>query len=516
MHRYILLLSIVPAVLAAGASLKPIQVHTTDGVVEGVVSADGKVRAFKGIPFAAPPVGPLRWKEPQPVQPWTGVRQARDFSAHCMQLNVFGDMIFPDAGASEDCLYLNVWAPANAAAEKLPVMVWIYGGGFVAGATSEPRQDGGNLSKQGVVVVSMNYRLGIFGFFSHPELTKESGHNASGNYGLLDETAALRWVHDNIARFGGDPANVTIFGESAGSFAVSAQMASPLAQGLFQRAIGESGAFFGSTLQARPLAESEKTGQNFAETTLGSKSLEALRALPADKILQATKAESFRWGPNIDGYFLPESVASIYAAGRQSQIPLLAGWNLDEGSYQQILGKDPPTPENYAKNAHERFGGKADAILKLYPAETEDQVKRAAGDLASAQFIAYGTWKWLDEQLATGHSPVYRYEFDDALPAPAGKPDEARGAYHSAEIEFVFGVLSSKTLPWRPEDRKLSEQMSAYWANFAKTGDPNGPGLPKWPAYDKDSGYQVMHLSFSPHAEPDQHRARYVGLDSMK
>ncbi len=514
MHRYILLLSIVPAVFAADASLKSIQAHTTDGVVEGVVSADGKVSAFKGIPFAAPPVGPLRWKEPQPVQPWTGVRQAKDYSSHCMQLNVFGDMIFRDPGASEDCLYLNVWAPANAAAEKLPVMVWIYGGGFVAGATSEPRQDGGNLSKQGVVVVSMNYRLGIFGFFSHPELTKESGHNASGNYGLMDQTAALRWVHNNIAQFGGDPANVTIFGESAGSFSVSAQMASPLAQGLFRRAIGESGAFFGSTLHARPLGESEKTGQHFAETALGAKSLDDLRALPAEKILQATKGEPFRWGPNVDGYFLPESVASIYAAGKQSRIPLLAGWNLDEGSYQQILGKDPPTPENYAKHIREHFGKHADAILKLYPAETEEQVKRAAGDLAGAQFIAYGTWKWLDEQLATG-LPVYRYEFDDALPAPAGKPEEARGAYHSGEIEFVFGVLSSKDLPWRPEDRKLSEQMSAYWANFAKTGDPNGSGLPKWPAYDKDTGYQVMHLSFSPHAEPDTERARFEMLDSF-
>lgn len=247
------------SVVAAG------QVRTESGAVEGATSADGKIQIFKGIPFAAPPVGPLRWKEPQPVAPWQGVRKATDFGPRCMQGNVFGDMAFRDSGPSEDCLHLNVWTPKTSASAKLPVMVWIYGGGFQAGATSEGRQDGENLAHKGVVVVSMNYRLGVFGFFSHPELTKESPHHASGNYGLLDQAAALEWVHKNIAAFGGDPDNVTIFGESAGSFSVCAQMASPHSKNLIAKAIGESGAFFGRTLTAKSLADSEKAGVEFAQ-----------------------------------------------------------------------------------------------------------------------------------------------------------------------------------------------------------------------------------------------------------
>src|SRR6476646_10548416 len=249
--------------------LKTSRVHVANGVLEGVISADDKVRTFKGIPYAAPPVGPLRWKEPQPAAPWEGVRQASEYGARCMQGPIYADMVFHDNGPSEDCLYLNLWMPAHPATTRLPVMVWIYGGGFAAGATSEPRQDGGNLSKQGVMVVSMNYRLGIFGFFSHPELSKESGHEASGNYGLLDQVAALRWVHDNIAVFGGDPENVTIFGQSAGSSSVSALVASPLAKGLIQRAIGESGSVFNSSREFRTLAASEEANVHFAQDALG-------------------------------------------------------------------------------------------------------------------------------------------------------------------------------------------------------------------------------------------------------
>src|ERR1039457_654208 len=283
---------------ALRAQLRSVEQRTANGVLEGVVSADGKVRTFKGIPYAAPPVGPLRWKAPQPAAPWTGVRQATGYGARCMQAPIYSDMIFHDTGPSEDCLYLNLWMPATPVQPKLPVMVWIYGGGFAAGATSEPRQDGGNLSKKGVVVVSMNYRLGIFGFFSHPALARESGHNAAGNYGLLDQVAALKWVKDNIADFGGDPGNVTIFGESAGSFSVSALMASPLAQGLFKRAIGESGAFFGDTLPLQPHAKTEKADLEFAKSR-GAKSLAALRAKPAEEILQASlKQPSLRFAPN--------------------------------------------------------------------------------------------------------------------------------------------------------------------------------------------------------------------------
>ena len=323
--------------------MRSVEQRTANGVLEGVVSADGKVRTFKGIPFAAPPVGALRWKAPQPAAAWTGVRKATEYGARCMQAPIYSDMIFHDSGPSEDCLYLNLWMPAAPVQPRLPVMVWIYGGGFAAGATSEPRQDAGNLSKKGVLVVSMNYRLGIFGFFSHPALAKESGHNAAGNYGLLDQVAALKWVRDNIAVFGGDPDNVTIFGESAGSFSVSALMASPLAQGLFRRAIGESGAFFGDTLRAQPRAETEKADGEFAKSSLGTDSMEALRAKPAAEVLQAaSKPGGPRFVPNIDGYFLPESVEAIFAAGKQSHVPLLAGWNADEGSYRMILVKNLP------------------------------------------------------------------------------------------------------------------------------------------------------------------------------
>jgi para-nitrobenzyl esterase len=497
-----------------------VQLRTANGILEGVVSPDGKVRTFKGIPYAAPPLGALRWKAPQPAPPWTGVRKAADYPPRCMQGPIYADMVFHDAGPSEDCLYLNLWMPAAPDTPKLPVMVWIHGGGFAAGATSEPRQDAGNLSKKGVMVVTMNYRLGIFGFFTHPDLAKESGHNAAGNYGLLDQVAALKWVKDNIATFGGDPDNVTIFGESAGSFSVSALMASPLAGGLFKRAIGESGAFFGDTLRLQSRAHTEKADGEFARAALGTTSLADLRAKPAAEILEAAlKEDKLRFAPNIDGYFLPDDVSSIYFRGKQAHVPLLAGWNADEGSYRTILGDERPTPESYVERIRVLFGNKADAVLSLYPGATDDRVKRSAQDLAGDQFIGYSTWKWLEAHLETGKSPVFRYEFEQTLPlsaADAGNPAAAPSAPHASEIEFVFQVLSSRRLPWRPADRNLSDMMGSYWTNFAKTGDPNGEGLPPWPAYDYKNGYQVMHLTAEPSAAPDAHRARYLFLDGSR
>jgi para-nitrobenzyl esterase len=312
-----------------------------------------------------------------------------------------------------------VWTPATSSKARLPVMVWIYGGGFGAGAASEPRQDGENLAKKGVVVVSFNYRLGVFGFFSHPDLTRESDHHAAGNYGLLDQVEALDWVRRNIAAFGGDPGNVTIFGESAGSFSVSALMASPLAQGLFQRAIGESGAFFSTTLDLQPLARAEEVDGKFADS-LAAHSLDALRAKPAEELLEAAlKQDEIRFRPNIDGYFLPETVAAIFARGRQSHVPLLAGWNADEGGFESILEKAEPNVQNYMARVHTLFGDKADALLKLYPAGTDEQAKRSAQDLAGDQFIAYSTWKWIEMHAATGKSPVFRYQFDDVPPPSA-------------------------------------------------------------------------------------------------
>ena len=508
MHRNLILLCVAASLPPAAA---PDVVKLDAGRVKGE-AANGIV-AFKGIPFAAPPVGALRWKAPQPVPHWQGVRDALEFGTRCMQGSIYNDMTFRDRGPSEDCLYLNVWTPAASAEARLPVMVWIYGGGFAAGAASEPRQDGENLAKKGVVVVSMNYRLNVFGFFAHAELAKESGHDSAGNYGLLDQVAALAWVHKNIAAFGGDPAKVTIFGESAGSFSISAQMASPLTQGLFQRAIGESGAFFSTVLNLKPLAESEEADAKFAES-IGAHSLAELRAKPAGELMDAAgKQNGIRFAPNIDGYFLPRSVRDIYASGKQSHVPLLAGWNHDEGGYGGIFGKEAPTAPNFVAFAHKRFGDKADEFLKLYPAESDEQAKRSAQDLGGDQFIAFSTWKWLEMQGATGNSTLYRYEFDDA---PPGNDSAARGAYHSAEIEFVFGALASKNLPWRPEDKALSDLMSSYWSNFAKNGDPNGAGLPQWPAYSSQANYPVMHLDAASHAAPDDHRARYEFLDKLK
>jgi para-nitrobenzyl esterase len=514
---------LVPVALATlpifAAPLRTSEVKTPDGVLEGVISADGKVRTFKGIPYAAPPVGPLRWRAPQPPMSWSGVRKAEAYGPRCMQGRIYDDMVFHDAGPSEDCLQLNLWMPATPAAAPLPVMFWIHGGGFAAGASSEPRQDGGNLSKRGVVVVSLNYRLGIFGFFSHPALAAESEHGSAGNYGLLDQVAALQWVKKNIALFGGDPSNVTIFGESAGSSSVSGLVASPLAKGLFQRAIGESGSFLNERRPLKSLAESEDAGRRFAETSLGAATLEALRAKPAAQVLEAALAKgAMRFSPTIDGYFLPKDVPSLYADGVQSHVPLLAGWNADEGSYRTIFGKEEPTPAAWAAKARELFGDQAEAFLKLYPAQTDAQAKRAAQDLAGDQFTAGSTWKWLEMQCATGKSPVYRFHFEQAPPAPAGTPPStpSRGAYHSSEIEFVFGVLASKDLPWRPVDYKVSELMSAYWSNFAKTGNPNGAGLPEWPVYQSSDGFKTMHFNAASQAAPDRQRERYLFLDGQQ
>ena len=495
-----------------GQELRTVQVQTADGVLEGVISADGNVRTFKGIPYAAPPLGPFRWKAPQPLVPWSGVRKAVNFGKRAMQVHIWDDMIFHDDGPSEDCLYLNLWMPENSRGAKLPVMVWIHGGGFAAGSSSEGRQDGGNLSKKGVLVVSMNYRLGVFGFLALPELSKESDHGASGNYGLMDQLAALKWVKANIATFGGDPDNVTIFGESAGSSSVSALVASPLAKGLFKRAIGESGALFGGM---RSREDAESLGTHFVDSAFGKISLEELRAMPAAKILQAAASRPMsEFKPVVDGYFLPESCDSIYAAGLQNQVALLVGWNRDEGNYDAFFGKIDPTMANYRVIARSKFGTRADEFLRLYPASTDAEAKRSAQDYETDRAARRAGWKWLEAHLKTGGSPVYRYIYDHPLPLPAdAKPGTEPMAPHACEIEYVFLMLSSKQLPWRQDDYTVSEILATYWTNFAKTGDPNGEGLPQWPMYTPAENYPVMHIDVCPAAAADMQRERHEFVD---
>lgn len=491
------------------ASSGPI-VKIRTGAVEG--KTDGKVKAFLGIPYAAPPVGDLRWKPPQPAARWAGVRPATEFGHHCMQGTVYRRPDFPDSGPSEDCLVLNVWVPVTHESGKLPVMVWIHPGGFAAGTGSGPGQNGANLAQHGVIVVNMNYRLGIFGFFVHPELAKESGHNSAGNYGLMDQLAALRWVHDNIAAFGGDPGNVTIFGESAGAQSVNAQMASPLAKGLFRKAIAESGSVFGPD-GADLMSARAESDPKLVKDRLGVSTLAELRAVPADKLLDtfghAPVAFTFQ-NVDADGYFLPEPVAAIFAAGKQNDVPLLVGWNHDEASGTPFA--ITPTADFMKETAKKDFGDKADAFLKLYPIDSDELMRRSAMDYASDKWISLETWYWPEAQLKTGKQPVYRFRFDQG---PTQKDPKAprMGAYHSVDVQYVFGNLDANPyMDWTAGDRQVSDIMQRYWSNFAKSANPNGSNLPHWPTYTAADGYQVMYLTPEPQAHKDDQRDRYLFL----
>lgn len=514
MRRSLLLIATALASTAIAAD----RVKIASGPVEGAVNSDASVRIFRGIPFAAPPVGDLRWRPPQPVRHWRGVRKAVDFGSRCVQGWVFSDMVFRSREMSEDCLSLTVWTPARSKAERLPVYLWFYGGGFAAGSSDEARYDGESFAKHGIVVVNANYRLGVFGFFAHPELTQESPHKASGNYGLLDQVAALEWVRRNIASFGGDPQKVTIGGESAGSLSVSALMASPLSRHLFQQAIGESGAFFGQVDGRGPqsLAEAEKQGAEFA-ASIGGKSLAGLRAMSSDDLLReaSKKNNGFGFWPIVDDYFLPSDVPSIFAQGKQSQVPLLAGWNADEIRMAVLMAKEKPNAKTFADQLRRQFGPRADVALKVYGASTDEEALRAAGDLASDQFIVFGTWKWIDVHAAAGN-PVYRYEFDRTVPIPEAEKGtglKSFGSPHAAELEYVFTMLDSKKADWQPDDYQVAKTMNAYWANFIKTGDPNGSGLSNWPQFGKT--HEVMHLNVECQAMPEEHRDRYEFLDSV-
>ncbi len=502
-------------------------VRVDSGLIQGAGADPSGIRAFKGIPFAAPPVGPLRWKEPQPVVPWEGVRPATGFGPRPMQKQIYSDMVFRDKGPSEDCLYLNVWTPARAAAERLPVMVWIYGGGLEAGAASEPRQDGGMLARKGVVVVSLNYRLGIFGFFSHPELSAESGHG-SGNYGILDQVEALRWVRRNIASFGGDPSNVTIFGESAGSYSVSLLMASPLSRGLFHKAICQSGSMVGTlrvpterNTRVFDQKTAEGQGVGFAKS-LGLTSIAGLRAVPAEELLKASHSRHYKEDGRdppiaVDGYLLLKDPRSVFAEGSQAHVPFLSGWTADENRVYTVFGSNRPTAKSFAASVRARYPAYAEELLKLYPASSDQEAVRSAGDLACDGFIVASTRNAIGKHLKTGNSPVYVYQFDRAVTIAPGTvingavaTSADTGARHASEIPYVFGTLESDaSVPWQPEDRRLSDMIQQYWTNFAKTGSPGGSDLPEWPRYREEGNFPVMHLDVVPSPAPEAHRERY-------
>ncbi len=499
-----------PTLPTGAPATEPVRI--TGGSISGSVLPDG-VRTFRGIPFAAPPVGPLRWTAPQPPGPWQGVRAATRFGPQCMQPPVFPDMVFRSDGMSEDCLYLNVWTPARTPGRRLPVLVYIYGGAFVGGDGSELRYDGESLARRGIVVVTMNYRLGVFGFLAHPELTHESPHRASGNYGLLDQAAALSWVRENIAAFGGDPYRVTVGGESAGSISVCALMASPLSRGLIAGAMGESGGMIFPTFAPVPLAEAEQRGEEFARS-VQARSLGALRALPAKSLLKSSGRAQFP--AVVDGWFLPQAPAEIFAAGQQAEVPLLVGWNWQEAGWRALLGDREPTPQNYAAALDSLYGADAGEALRLFPGTTPPQVMESATLLAGGRFIAYSTWKWAELQGRAGKQSVYRYLYVHPRPAtiaPAASPPPA-GAVHSAEIEYALGNLATnRVYAWTAADDSLSALMEGYFANFVKTGNPNGPGLPHWPAAYSDDSARVMILGVRPRAEGGRHEDAFRFLD---
>jgi para-nitrobenzyl esterase len=493
----ILWLSLFPAAASTQTS-KPL--HIDDGQVSGVPGNDPAVRVYRGIPYAAPPTGDLRWRPPQPTPKWDGVRRADTFAPGCVQ-HVVGsrppwtEEFMHQGRVSEDCLYLNVWTAAPRGGARRPVFVFIHGGGFSEGSGSVAVYDGEALAKKGLVVVTFNYRLGVFGFLAHPELTAESRHHASGNYGLLDQVAVLRWVRQNIAAFGGDPHNVTVAGQSAGAISVYLLTASPLATGLFHRAIVESGpgglASFGlsaSGALARPLAAAESAGTAFTES-IRAPSLHALRAMAVDDLTPAPAAASPppRFGPVIDGYFLPDSVPTIYAARRQNDVPVLMGFNADEAS--AFPGYGAMGAEGFQRMARERYGASADTFLALYPPGTDDAAgdaqKTSLRDLAAVALENLGA-----ERARTSRANTYLYYFARGIPWPA-RPEF--GAFHTAEVPYVFNNLTLLDRPWSAVDRQLADAVSSYWVNFATRGDPNGNGLPHWPTY-RDAPRAVMRL----------------------
>jgi para-nitrobenzyl esterase len=504
---------LAPLALVAGIALAhAAPVRTEGGLVEGTAK-DG-VQVYKGIPFAAPPLGALRWRPPAPVVPWNGVKKTAAFAPICEQtqtpLPQFGIPLLP---MSEDCLYLNIWTPTKSADAKLPVMVWIYGGGFTGGGTGLPVYDGTNLAKRGVVLVSIAYRVGPFGFLAHPELDAESPARASGTYGLMDQIAGLQWVKHNIAAFGGDPSNVTIFGESAGGISVSMLAASPKAKGLFERAISESGGSFapakdeyligGENVPTMKMAEQQGT---VFVAQIGAKSIAEARKIPADTIVKAAGPQLGKFWPALDGDVIVDDQYKLYESGRYNDVPLLIGWNSDEGA--PFVPKD--TAVAYKTLTIQAYGAKANEILAGYPANDDAQALRSARDLFRDAAFGWPTWTWARLQSRTGKSKVFVYYFTHRPPYPDIPFLKDWGAAHGADIAYVFGnPVSSR---WTPEDRAFSDLIQTYWVNFAKNGDPNGGAAPRWPAFN-EALPQVMQLDVKPSPIPVPNVAQMQRLD---
>ena len=512
----------------------PVQTKIANGIIEGLYDTKTCLQFYLGIPFAQPPVGELRWKAPQPPGNWNGVKETKKFGPRAVQGIVFGDMNARSNGLSEDCLYLNVWTPAKRNTSGLPVLVYFYGGGFVAGDGSEPRYDGASMAQKGIVTVTVNYRLNIFGFLALPELSAEAPYKASGNYGLLDQTAALNWVNKNIASFGGDPKKVTIAGESAGSIAVSALMASPLSKGFISGAIGESGAAINPTMAPVSLAEAEKQGVEFV-TKAGNLTLKQLRKMSTREIFEIyNDSKRFGFPAVIDGYFLPKSLPEIFKAHEQAQIPVLVGWNSAEIPGMAFMFGKPYTAENFVNRVKESYPNDYGEVLKVYPHRSITEIEFSATDLASDRFIAYSTWKWFDLQRKNSRQPVYRYLFSKLRPplvdqsltsGLAGgtvkkensQPKMAApiGAPHACEIEYCMGNLDLiREYAWTADDYKVSETMQSFFANFIKTGNPNDIVLPEWPsAASNDPNPPVMILNVESKAVKANKDDRYLFHD---
>lgn len=509
MNRLIALL-LVTIFFACSTGRKTDQINVNavkvqSGVISGKTSGDQSVKIFLGVPFAAPPVGELRWKAPQPVAPWEGVRTCVDAPASAMQappkpfMCWSKEFMAPESPLSEDCLYLNVWTAAKTVQDKLPVMVWIHGGAFTGGSGTVPLYSGEGMSRKGVVFVTINYRLGIFGFLAHPELSAESDLKTSGNYGILDQIAALKWVKENITAFGGDPNNVTIAGQSAGSFSVNMLVVSPLAKGLFQKAIAQSGGMFGKQLSlGQTLKAAEETGKQLTEK-LKAASIANLRAIPADSLLKIPG----RFGLAVDNVVIPP-VYETFAAGKHNDVPVISGWNADDG----VSFGPPVHAAQFQENAKKQYGEKAESFLKLFPAGNDEEAGKSQ-KLVTQLFFGWNNYAWARLQASMGTGKAYLYYFKRV---PPGEPNY--GAFHSAEFGYALHTLKFWDRPFTDVDFKLEEAMSSYWVNFAKAGDPNGEGLPVWPAFNENNP-EVIELGDEVKAAPLPYKEQLIFMDSI-